>query len=207
MNTNKTGNPLLYVVLTVMVFHYFMLNISGCISPESWKWNIRYIVSRLSAGPHVAKLKRYFGSVHIQFVNLPGDIWCIIDVCNMQDFEAECTAIKADCEELEDKNKNLQTEVSETASIFIRFYRFLGYFILLLYTHPFNDPLSGSTRVSQYQKGETFTEARDSEWQRHQLAICKSAPRSRQITMPAPHHSVSFLQARCPSCLIVVIED
>ena len=30
-------------------------------------------------------------------------------------------------------------------------------------------------------------------------AICKSAPRSRQTTMPAPHHSV-FLQARCPSC-------
>ena len=31
------------------------------------------------------------------------------------------------------------------------------------------------------------------------LAICKSAPRSRQITTPAPHHSV-FLQAGCPSC-------
>jgi len=30
-------------------------------------------------------------------------------------------------------------------------------------------------------------------------AICKSAPRSRQITMPSPHHSV-FLQAGCPSC-------
>ena len=30
-------------------------------------------------------------------------------------------------------------------------------------------------------------------------AIRKSAPRSRQITMPAPHHS-SFLQAGCPSC-------
>ena len=29
--------------------------------------------------------------------------------------------------------------------------------------------------------------------------ICKSAPRSRQITMPAPHRSV-FLQAGCPSC-------
>ena len=29
-------------------------------------------------------------------------------------------------------------------------------------------------------------------------AICKSAPRSRQITMPAPHHC--FLQAGCPSC-------
>ena len=30
-------------------------------------------------------------------------------------------------------------------------------------------------------------------------AICKSAPRSRQITTPAPRHSV-FLQAGCPSC-------
>ena len=30
-------------------------------------------------------------------------------------------------------------------------------------------------------------------------AICKPAPRSRQITMPAAHHSF-FLQARCPSC-------
>ena len=29
--------------------------------------------------------------------------------------------------------------------------------------------------------------------------ICKSAPHSRQITTPAPHHSV-FLQAGCPSC-------
>ena len=30
-------------------------------------------------------------------------------------------------------------------------------------------------------------------------AICKSAPRSRQITTPALHYS-SFLQAGCPSC-------
>ena len=47
----------------------------------------------------------------------------------------------------------------------------------------------------QYQKGKTnldFTEARDSEWQWHQLGICKSAPRSRQITTPAPHHSVFY---------------
>jgi len=47
--------------------------------------------------------------------------------------------------------------------------------------------------VGRYQKGETkldFTEARDSEWQWHPLAICKSAPRSGQITMPVPHHSV-----------------
>jgi len=35
--------------------------------------------------------------------------------------------------------------------------------------------------VSRYQKGKTnldFTGARDSEWQWHQLGMCKSAPRS-----------------------------
>ena len=40
------------------------------------------------------------------------------------------------------------------------------------HTHPFNGPLSGTTRVSQYQKGKTnldFSEARDGEWQWHQL--------------------------------------
>jgi len=39
-------------------------------------------------------------------------------------------------------------------------------------THPFNGHFSGTTRVSRYQKGKTnldFTEARDSEWQWHQL--------------------------------------
>ena len=36
----------------------------------------------------------------------------------------------------------------------------------------FNGPLSGTTQVSRYQKVKTnldFTEARDSEWQWHQL--------------------------------------
>jgi len=40
------------------------------------------------------------------------------------------------------------------------------------HTHTFNGPLSGTTQVSRYQKGKTnldFTEARDSEWQWHQL--------------------------------------
>jgi len=40
------------------------------------------------------------------------------------------------------------------------------------HTHPFNGPFSGTTLVSRYQKGKTnldFTEARDSEWQWHQL--------------------------------------
>ena len=41
-----------------------------------------------------------------------------------------------------------------------------------IYTHPFNGSFSGTTQVSRYQKGKTnldFTEARDSEWQWHQL--------------------------------------
>jgi len=47
-------------------------------------------------------------------------------------------------------------------------------------THPFNGPFSRTTRVGRYQKGKTkldFTEARDSEWQWHQLGhvqVCTS---------------------------------
>jgi len=40
------------------------------------------------------------------------------------------------------------------------------------FTQLFNGPLSGSTRVGQYQKDKTnldFTEGRDNEWQWHQL--------------------------------------
>ena len=49
-----------------------------------------------------------------------------------------------------------------------------------IHTHTFNGPLSGTTRVSRYQKGTInldFTEARDSEWQWHQLdhmQVCNS---------------------------------
>jgi len=71
------------------------------------------------------------------------------------------------------------------------------------HTHPLNGPFSGTTQVSPYQKGKTnldFTVARDSEWQWHQLGIvCKSAPRSRQITTPAPHHSVFYRPDTLPA--------
>ena len=74
--------------------------------------------------------------------------------------------------------------------------------LLHTHTHPFNGPFSGTTRVSRYQKGKTNLDLLKQEtvsgsgisW-----AICKSAPSSRQITTPAPHHLV-FLQAGCPSC-------
>jgi len=51
-------------------------------------------------------------------------------------------------------------------------YQSLMYSLSHTHTHPFNSPFSGTTQVSRYQKGTTnldFTEARDSEWQWHQL--------------------------------------
>jgi len=44
--------------------------------------------------------------------------------------------------------------------------------MIYILTHPFNGPLSGTTQVSQYQKGKAnldFTEARDGGWQWYQL--------------------------------------
>ena len=60
--------------------------------------------------------------------------------------------------------------------------------------HTFNGPLSGTTRVSRYQKGKTnpdFTEARDVEWQWHQLHL---AP-DRQ---PRQHPTTQFFTGRLP---------
>ena len=61
----------------------------------------------------------------------------------------------------------------------------------------FNGPLSSeTTRVSRYQKGKSnldFTEARDSEWQWHQLGhmqVCTS--------LQTDNHTST--QAACPSC-------
>jgi len=61
------------------------------------------------------------------------------------------------------------------------------------HTHQFNGPFSGTTQVSRYQKGKTnldFTEQETVSGSGISWAIYKSAPRSRQITTPAPHHSV-----------------
>ena len=72
------------------------------------------------------------------------------------------------------------------------------WYLLIIHTHPFNGPFSGTTQVSRYQKGKTnlyFTEARDSEWQWLQLGhvqVCK-------ITTPAPHHSVFYRPGALPA--------
>ena len=70
------------------------------------------------------------------------------------------------------------------------------------HTHPFNGPFSRTTQVSRYQKGkpiwillkqETVSNSGIS-W-----AICKSAPCTRQITTPAPHHSVFYRPDALPA--------
>jgi len=69
------------------------------------------------------------------------------------------------------------------------------------HTHT-HSPLSGTTRVSLYQKSKTnldFTETRDSEWQWHQLGhmqVCTSLQTDNHANTPP----LSFLQAGCPSC-------
>ena len=68
-------------------------------------------------------------------------------------------------------------------------------------THTFNSPFSRTTRVSRYQKGKTnldFAEARDGEWQWHQLGhmqVCTSLQTDNHASTPP----LSFLQAGCPS--------
>ena len=58
------------------------------------------------------------------------------------------------------------------------------------HTHPFNGPFSQTTRVSWYEKGKTnldFTEARDSEWQWHQLGhmeVCISLQTDNHASTP-----------------------
>ena len=70
------------------------------------------------------------------------------------------------------------------------------------HTHPFHGPFSGTTQVSRYQKGKLIWILQKQEtvsssgisW-----AICRSAPRSRQITMPVPHHSVFYRPDALPA--------
>ena len=58
------------------------------------------------------------------------------------------------------------------------------------HTPPFNGPFSGTTQVSRYQNGKTnldFTEARDSEWQWHQLGhmqVCTSLQTDNHASNP-----------------------
>jgi len=85
----------------------------------------------------------------------------------------------------------------------LKWYMFmLSHVVFNTHTHSFNVPFSGTTRVSRYQKGKTNLDLLKQEtvsgsgvsW-----AICKSAPSSRQITTPAPHHSVFYWPDALPA--------
>jgi len=58
-------------------------------------------------------------------------------------------------------------------------------------THSFNGPFSGTTQVTRYQKGKInldFTEARDSDWQWHQLShmqVCTLLQTDNHASTPA----------------------
>jgi len=57
--------------------------------------------------------------------------------------------------------------------------------------------------VSQYQKGKTnldFTEARDSEWQWHQVGHKQTVCTLLRTDSHASTPRLRFLQAGCPSC-------
>jgi len=64
------------------------------------------------------------------------------------------------------------------------------WYIWHIQTHPFNCPLSRTTRVSWYQKGKTildFTEARNSEWQCNPLGhmqVCISLQTDNHASTP-----------------------
>ena len=68
------------------------------------------------------------------------------------------------------------------------------------HTHPLNGPFSETTRVSRYQKGKTnldFTEARDSEWQCHQLGrmqVCTALQTDNHASTPP----LKFFTGRMP---------
>ena len=56
-------------------------------------------------------------------------------------------------------------------------------------THPFNGPMSGTTGTRKVKPIWILPKQDTVNGSGIRWAICKSAPRSRQITMSAPHHS------------------
>ena len=86
------------------------------------------------------------------------------------------------------------------AFVFVYFCISVCNLLIHTHTHTFNGPLSGTTRVSRYQKGKTnldFTEARDSELQWHQVGhmqVCTSLQTDNTASTPP----LSFFTGRMP---------
>ena len=80
--------------------------------------------------------------------------------------------------------------------------RIITIILLLLLLQPFNGLFSRTTWVSRYQIGKTNLDLLEQETVSGSgisSAVCKSAPRSRQITTPVPHHSVFYRPDALPA--------
>jgi len=70
------------------------------------------------------------------------------------------------------------------------------------HTHPFNGPCYRDypgEPVPDRQTNLDFTEARDSEWQWHQLGHMQICTSHQTITTPAPHHSIFYRPDALPA--------
>ena len=77
-------------------------------------------------------------------------------------------------------------------------YSFVDRLMITTLIYLSNGPFTGTTQASQYQRGKTnldFTEARDNEWQWHQLGYMQVC-----ISHQTDNHTTQFLQAGCPWC-------
>ena len=81
------------------------------------------------------------------------------------------------------------------------------YITLIMFTElrttlqTFSGPLSGTTRVSRYQKGKTnldFTEARDSEWQWHPLDHMQVCMHLAPDRLPSQHPNTELFTGQMP---------
>jgi len=94
----------------------------------------------------------------------------------------------------------------EVINAFNNFMMICCWHFIYIHTHPFNGPFFGTTQVSWYQKGKTnvdFTEARDSEWQWHQLGhmqVCTSLQTNNHAsTLPLSFYRPDALPATQPT--------
>jgi len=103
--------------------------------------------------------------------------------------QGQVDASEAETTQLKPKHEHIMTSLSQQSNTHAR-----------ARTHPFNGPFSGTTLVRRYQKGKTnldSTEARDSEWQWHQLGhmqVCISLQTDNHASTPP----LKFFTGRMP---------
>ena len=153
-----------------------------------WSWQFDGCVSRMTSAPYRTV------TVRDAMSDLPGI---------RNGAKAEEISYNADAMSHFQRQVKTYSAVVWTCYLVVAVWRQFAFSVLTsTHTHTFSGPFSRTTRVSRYQKGKTnldFTEARDSEWQWHQLGrvqVCTSLQTDNHASTPP----LSFLQAGCPSC-------